>query len=196
MFTNDNKVIDALNFATARHAGQFRKHCKEGQCPIPYITHPVRVMLRADTDFGMSIATWEWKQDFYAALLLHDTVEDTATTIEEIYNRFGDFVGHIVNDLTNVSKLPEHANKRRAERKRLDREHIANAWGISKMAKMIDRIDNLYDFIDNGPRDFLVDVYVPESKLLLDVCRTEHNTRVADKLQELLEEIVDGKSFR
>jgi len=70
---------DALEFATLKHTGQTRKDAARS----PYIRHPIAVALVLRDEGGVSDETR------LTAALLHDTVEDTATTIEEIESRFG-----------------------------------------------------------------------------------------------------------
>ncbi len=74
---------DAVIFATNAHSGQVRKSAK-----IPYILHPLEV--------ASIIATITSDEDILIAGLLHDTVEDTNVTIEEIQERFGERVAELV----------------------------------------------------------------------------------------------------
>lgn len=80
----------AIDFATKKHEGQKRK---SGE---PYIIHPLTV---ADTliEWGMDI-------DTVLAGILHDTVEDTDATLEEIENLFGHDVAFLVDGVTKVSQ--------------------------------------------------------------------------------------------
>ncbi len=80
----------AVDFASKAHKGQLRK---SGE---PYIIHPIAV---ADTliDWGMDI-------DTVLAGLLHDTVEDTDATLDEIENLFGRDVAFLVDGVTKVSQ--------------------------------------------------------------------------------------------
>ena len=104
-------VEKALQFATAAHEGQVRKYTGE-----PYIIHPVEVM--------EIVKTVSNDTAMHAAALLHDVVEDTDVTIEDIIREFGDDVAQLVDDLTDVSK-PEDGNRK--TRKALDRAHSAMA---------------------------------------------------------------------
>ena len=101
-------VTKALEFAAEAHEGQKRKYTGE-----PYINHPIAVC--------ELVKTVDHNEYMLAAALLHDTVEDTATTIDDIKREFGDIVYIFVNWLTDVSK-PEDGN--RATRKELDRQHL------------------------------------------------------------------------
>lgn len=86
----DQKTLhDALVFAEERHKSQLRKGGG------PYILHPIRIA---------NILMDEWrvtdKPHVIAAALLHDTVEDTQTTLKEIKDAFGDDVGKLVDGMT------------------------------------------------------------------------------------------------
>lgn len=80
----------AIDFASERHAGQKRR---SGE---PYITHPLAVTAVL-VEWGMDI-------DTLIAGVLHDTVEDTETTLDEIENLFGRDVAFLVDGVTKVSQ--------------------------------------------------------------------------------------------
>lgn len=167
----------ALEFATKKHEGQFRKDGK-----TPYVSHPKRVAelvrkyVRANgkdydlTSFGMG-------RSMVAAMYLHDTVEDCGVTIKEIREEFGPDIAILVDWMTNKT----HGMKApRADRKRLDRERLAKAPKEAKIIKMLDRIDNLSD---GGGMDMdFKRKYVKESLLLVEVLR--------DADEELAKELI------
>ncbi len=142
----------AYEFAELAHAGQVRKYTGD-----PYITHPVSV---ANTLvlFGITDA------DTLCAALLHDTVEDTGTSLEDIKLIFGAEVAQLVSELTDISK-PSDGN--RAKRKAIDREHTARASAKAKTIKLADLIDNTRCIVANDP-DF-ARVYLVEKLALLEV---------------------------
>lgn len=80
----------AVDYATEKHHGQTRK---SGE---PYITHPLQVAATL-IDWGMDI-------DSIVAGVLHDTVEDTDATLEEIVELFGKDVAFLVDGVTKVSQ--------------------------------------------------------------------------------------------
>lgn len=82
------RVQSAIDFATQAHAGQFRK---SGD---PYIVHPLAVMKILE-DWGMD-------EDTVIAGVLHDTVEDTPTTLEQIKTEFGESVAFLVDGVTKL----------------------------------------------------------------------------------------------
>jgi len=143
----------AISYAVQAHMGQDRKYSK-----IPYIAHPINVMqiVRSVTD----------DEAILTAAVLHDVVEDTSTTIEEIYSEFGDRVGNLVADLTDVSK-PEDGN--RAYRKTLDREHTAAAHADAKTVKLADLIHNAESIIASDP-NFAI-TFMREKEALLEVLK-------------------------
>ena len=90
-----DRVAEAFEVAAAAHEGDVRR---SGE---PYITHPVAVA-------GL-LAEMRLDGDAIIAGLLHDTVEDTALTFEEIEARFGSSVRRIVEGETKISKLAVRA---------------------------------------------------------------------------------------
>ena len=103
-----------------------------------------------------------------AAAILHDTVEDTDVTIEDIYSMFGTEVGELVGWLTDVSK-PTDGN--RAARKQLDREHTLAAPFEAQIIKVADLISNSQSIAEHD-KDF-AKVYMAEKKLLLQGMRDD-----------------------
>jgi (p)ppGpp synthase/HD superfamily hydrolase len=142
-------------FATAAHAaiGQKRKYTGEN-----YVNHPAAV-----AEIVRSVPHTE---SMLAAAWLHDVVEDTAVTIDELRREFGPVVAMLVSDLTDVS-CPADGN--RAARKAIDRPHTANAIPPSQTIKLADLIDNTRSIVQYDP-DF-AKVYLAEKALLLEVLR-------------------------
>jgi (p)ppGpp synthase/HD superfamily hydrolase len=84
-------VEKALVIASKSHEGQYRK-----KTDIPYITHPVAV--------GMMLLKHGYSEEIVAAGILHDTVEDTPLTIEEIKREFGAYIAEIVEGCSEPDK--------------------------------------------------------------------------------------------
>ena len=143
----------AIQYATVRHGeiNQIRKYT--GQ---PYIVHPQAV--------ANIVRTVPHTPEMLAAAWLHDVVEDTPTTIEEIEFEFGKTVGNLVSDLTDVS-CKEDGNRK--VRKAIDRQHTSEADPDAKTIKLADLLDNTSSIMQFD-RNFAV-VYMKEKKLLLDV---------------------------
>ena len=126
----------ALKFATEAHGDQVRKYTG-----VPYIQHPVAV---AELIRGLPGHTPE----MVTAALLHDVVEDTPVTIQEICNHFGTVVGMYVEYVTDVSR-PEDGNRQR--RKEKDAFHYAQGPAEAQTIKVADLIDNTADIYKNDP---------------------------------------------
>lgn len=128
------RLLMAVSFAADRHRHQRRKDVNA----TPYINHPLEVaniLAQAGVD----------DVDVLIAAVLHDTVEDTCTTFEEVTGKFGQRVRGMVGEVTDDKRLPK------AERKRLQ---VLNASGKSDGAKMIkiaDKIANLRDLLSSPP---------------------------------------------
>ena len=89
MIKKDKKRIDAaIKLATEAHDGQFRK---SGD---PYITHPLAVM--------KIVEAWGMDEDTIIAAVLHDTVEDTSVTLQDIKDQFGEQVAFLVDGVTKL----------------------------------------------------------------------------------------------
>lgn len=141
----------ALLFAFRAHAGQERKYTGE-----PYITHPISV--------ANIVKTVDHTPEMVAAALLHDTVEDTNVTFEEIRAEFGAEVERLVFWLTDVSR-PEDGN--RETRKGIDRDHYAEAPPDAQTVKVADMLHNTACISQHDPNFWRV--YRREKQLLLDV---------------------------
>jgi len=139
----------ALEVAKIAHGDQKRKYTDE-----PYVTHCVRV---AFTVFAVGA-----RDELISAALLHDVVEDTDVTLEELEELFGAEVASLVEQVTDVSR-PEDGN--RAVRKKLDREHLALASAEGATLKLADLLDNHSDISRRDP-DF-ARVYRSEARLTL-----------------------------
>lgn len=130
-----SKLIQAINFAAKKH----RKQKRKGADGEPYINHPLEV-LNLLTDVGKV-------EDFdvLIAAVLHDTIEDTDATEEEIKKLFGAHVCKMVLELTDDQSLPK------AERKQLQIEHAPHISDGAKQIKLADKISNIRDIQENPP---------------------------------------------
>lgn len=147
-----NKDLErAFTVADKAHAGQLRK---SGE---PYITHPVAVA-QILTELGMDLPT-------IMAALLHDTVEDTSYSIDEIQKEFGDEVTSLVDGVTKLDKLTYGPT---AEAETLRKMVVAMSRDIRVLViKLADRLHNArtWEFIDSAisqrkARETL-DIYAP-----------------------------------
>jgi len=128
-------VLEALQFAAHKHRDQRRKDLEAS----PYINHPI------------ALANVLWREGkvrdaaVISAALLHDTIEDTDTTVQELRKRFGRKVAAIVMEVTDDPSLPK------AERKRLQIAHAPRISREAKLVKLADKICNLRDMGASPP---------------------------------------------
>lgn len=150
-------INEALFFMYGAHKAVEQKRKYTGEC---YSVHPIDVYQTLLYDGGID------EHNMLIAALLHDVVEDTGVSEEDIRNLFGDDVAHLVSGLTDVSK-PEDGN--RETRKRIDREHTAKQGVRCKTIKLADLISNSKS-ITQYDKEF-AKVYMAEKKLLLEVLK-------------------------
>lgn len=128
-------LLKALAFAAHKHRDQRRKDAEAS----PYINHPIALADVLVNEGGVTDI------DVLSAALLHDTVEDTATTHEELVDLFGARIARIVAEVTDDQSLPK------ADRKRLQIERAPNISREAKLVKLADKLVNLRDVADHPP---------------------------------------------
>jgi GTP diphosphokinase / guanosine-3',5'-bis(diphosphate) 3'-diphosphatase len=131
-------LIEAISFAAEKHRNQRRKDASAS----PYINHPIAL---ADVLANEGHVT---DIDVLCAAVLHDTIEDTQTTVAELENRFGPRIASIVVEVTDDKSLPKQV------RKQLQIEHAGSASREAKLVKLADKICNLRDILHAPPADW------------------------------------------
>jgi guanosine-3',5'-bis(diphosphate) 3'-pyrophosphohydrolase len=123
------RLLKAAHFAAEKHKDQRRK----GADAAPYINHPLEV------------AELLWRVgdvrdvDCIVAAILHDTIEDTGTSPDELEELFGARVRMLVEEVSDDKALPK------VERKRLQIEHAPSLSEGAKQIKLADKIANISD---------------------------------------------------
>ena len=131
-------VERAKLFATAAHMGQTRKY--DG---LPYITHPIAV---AEQVYAMTTDA-----EMTAAAMLHDVVEDTPFTGEDIHKLFGDRIAELVFDLTDHFTSERYPDLNRKKRKELEAARIATISKDAQLIKLCDIADNTKSIVKDDP---------------------------------------------
>lgn len=131
-------LLTAIAFAADKHRNQRRKDIHAS----PYINHPIALANVLKNEGGIADAA------ALSAALLHDTLEDTDATGEELESTFGREIATIVLEVTDDKTLP------RAERKRLQIEHAATISHRAKLIKLADKICNLRDLLKSPPTEW------------------------------------------
>lgn len=151
------RLLSAVEFAAEKHFGQTRANAEM----TPYIVHPL----------GVARLLWEVGEvrnhSVLTAALLHDTLEDTATTEDEISERFGSAVLHTVKEVTNDPTLQSEENKQRQV------DHAPELSQEGRLVKLADRLYNVLDLKSSPPNwsEEKVERYRLWGRKLLEVLR-------------------------
>jgi len=130
--------IRALEFASRKHSTQRRKD----PAASPYINHPIALVSILAVEAGVR------DPEVLCAALLHDTVEDTQTTPEELEQHFGAIIAGIVAEVTDDKNLEKQ------DRKRLQIEHAHALSPAAGLVKLADKIANLRDVAQSPPSNW------------------------------------------
>jgi guanosine-3',5'-bis(diphosphate) 3'-pyrophosphohydrolase len=135
---NTGILFKAFYFSADRHRNQRRKDSVHS----PYINHPIEVAQLLWDVVGV--------RDVYVlvAAILHDTIEDTHTSPEEIRDAFGEEVLSLVLEVTDDKSLPK------AERKRLQIETASHKSYGAKLIKLADKSCNVRNLVNMPPEDW------------------------------------------
>jgi len=121
--------LHALEFSSAAHQGQYRK---DGE---PYVTHPLAV--------ASILASWRMDIQTLASALLHDVVEDTPVTREQLTEQFGQSVADLVDGVTKLDKL-QFESKTHAQAENFRKTLLAMARDVRViLIKLADRLHNM-----------------------------------------------------
>jgi guanosine-3',5'-bis(diphosphate) 3'-pyrophosphohydrolase len=154
-FCSTEMLKNAFHFSRHAHAGQWRKYSNQ---TIPYHSHCIAVA-------GL-VCKFGGDEEMIAAGLLHDTVEDTSVTPDDVRGVFGSHVANLVLDLTNPSQA---SDGNRATRKSIDLAHTAKAHPRAKAIKAADLVSNLVS-IANHDKNFAM-VYLREKQETLRIIK-------------------------
>lgn len=131
-------ILKALHFAANKHRDQRRKDVEAS----PYINHPIEVAELLTREGGVTDSVT------LQAAILHDTIEDTNTTREELDHAFGSEVRKVVEEVTDNKSLTK------AERKRLQIEHAPHLSNRARQIKIADKISNVRGVTIAPPADW------------------------------------------
>lgn len=151
------QLLAAAEFAAGKHRDQRRKD----EAASPYINHPLAVaaaLARNGVDEIVPLC----------AAILHDTIEDTETTVDELRAEFGDEITGVVLEVTDDKSLPKQ------ERKDLQVEHAPGMSTGAKLVKIGDKICNVKDVGMNPPPDWDLDrrhAYLDWTERVVAGCR-------------------------
>jgi guanosine-3',5'-bis(diphosphate) 3'-pyrophosphohydrolase len=134
-------LLRAIDFAARKHRDQRRKDEEAS----PYINHPISVSLLLAEIGGITDA------EVLSAAILHDTLEDTDTTPEELEAAFGMRVRNLVEEVTDDKRLLK------PRRKELQIFHAAQLSLDAVLIKLGDKISNVLDVTHSPPADWNIE---------------------------------------
>ena len=132
--TSLQKLVYATHFASQKHSCQRRKDVKK----TPYINHPIEVLYFLSKHGVVDT-------DILCAALLHDTIEDTDTTKDELVEHFGKRVCDIVLECSDDKSLDK------ITRKKLQAEHARHASIPARLVKLADKWSNISTLLTSPP---------------------------------------------
>lgn len=159
MPTHMELVLQAAAFAAEKHRTQRRKDIE-----TPFINHPIQlayILVQADVE----------DPKILAAALLHDTIEDTDTTIDEIEIIFGYEIARVVAECSDDKRLTK------LERKKAQIEHAAGLSRAARLVKLADKIANVSDIEGAPPAGWSIErkrEYFDWAKAVVDKMRGTH----------------------
>lgn len=179
---HDKKLQLALDWAVERHEGQWR----EGPTPLPYAVHPVSVAHLLRHIGGVDDI------EMLCAAFLHDLIEETDTTVEEITSAFGDRVAALVSELTRREPTKEEREGLSSEqvwamRAQMLLDEVGGMSADAQTVKLADRLDNVREAKRTKPNTKL-HRYVWQTAKMLEIVPREVNeslwTSIAYEIEE------------
>ena len=168
-------IIDACYFAAEKHITQRRKGDDS-----PYINHPIGVAYLLWKEGGIKDV------EILQAAVLHDTVEDTDTTLEEVEIRFGPRVASLVAEVSDDKTLGK------VERKKHQVEHAPKYSNGAKLIKLADKLYNCRDLLNVPPKGWSlkrIQGYFVWARTIIEQFYGT-NKRLEELHQELWKEII------
>ncbi len=169
-----NLLEEVIKFAKEKHKNQKRKFSK-----LPYFIHPKRI--------AEKIKQITNNINIIATAYLHDTIEDTNATYEEINQLFGKEIADLVKELTSDNIEVKKMGKKKYLTQKMNKMS-ENAF----LVKLVDRLDNIKD-IKDGPQAFK-EKYLKETHYILENLNRQINKQhalILDELRETLEKLIN-----
>ena len=164
-------IFRALAFAAGKHRNQRRKDAEK----TPYINHPAALADVLINEGGVT------DTETLCAALLHDTIEDTPTTAEELRQQFGETIARLVEEVSDDKTLHWR------ERKRLQVERAPHISRQAQCIKLADKICNLRDLVAAPPAAWSTArrrAYFEWAKAVVDAIRAA-NPALAERFDQI-----------
>ena len=168
-------LMEALAFSAYKHRNQRRKDVDAS----PYINHPIALARVLAVEGGVS------DHRTLVAAILHDTLEDTETSFEELKEKFGRIIAETVREVSDDKMLPK------ADRKRLQVEHAKHLSRRARLVKLADKTCNVRDVASHPPRGWDLArrrEYFDWARQVVDQIRGTH-----ERLEDAFDEAYAGR---
>ena len=174
-----SKLHLAAQYALEKHQGQDR----DGEIPIPYICHPMEVLAKLRYIGKVT------DDDLLTAAMLHDTIEETDATFEEIHEKFGPMVAEYVRQVTREEPSAEdieHLTKDEIYELRtaIFLEEIRHMSKEAQMIKLADRASNLAE-AEVSKQPAKLERYKKQTKLILKIIDRSVNPPLWDLVDKM-----------
>ncbi len=165
-------LLKAVAFAAEKHRDQRRKDADAS----PYINHPIELasLLKQQGIADITVL---------CAALLHDTIEDTNTTDDELQREFGDSITAVVREVTDDKTL------HKSDRKRLQIEHARSLSNRARLVKLADKICNLRDIVASPPANW------PRQRKKLTACAARPDTVIPTRSRARVTESIQASAL-
>lgn len=174
------KLLSALKFASRAHEDQKRKDMSR----TPYISHPAAV--------GMILQKSGFSEDVIIAGILHDVIEDTKFTFENIQEQFGETVAKLVQEVSEDTNLAHDARKENYLENLANASHDAVA--ISAADLLANRVDMLTNFADGEelwlrpPYNMDIEKKIERDMRRFEIIKAKTKVAFLSELESVLEE--------
>lgn len=182
---SENNLHKSIKFAMKAHKGQDR----DGEAPLPYVTHVIDVLNKLRYIGGVTDPC------ILTAAILHDVLEETTATRDDISNRFGDEVLNLVIQVTRQEPNPqekEGLTESEVYEMRTERflTEIAAMSTEAKMIKLADRLSNIENALATRPIE-KQERYLGQTVKILDLIPRETNPNLWDSVKRLTDSQLD-----
>lgn len=168
------KLINCVDFAAKKHVGQRRKNKNND----PYINHPIDLA-------HILVSCGITDLDIICAAILHDTIEDTNTTYDELLENFGEIITSLVMECSDDKNLDK------ITRKKLQISHAKTTSDKAKIVKLADKYSNIKSLSIDPPSSWNSDIIKGYMVWANACCSNLYGVKSingADKLDELLKQ--------
>lgn len=185
--SDHSQIFHCAALAYAAHRGQFRKFSEN----VPYINHPASIAQQTEDWVVRNNKPAKTRVIMTGAAWGHDVAEDCPEKWIGLYKAYNLDVFNLIMELTNPSK--QRPDLRRADRKKMDREHLGHVSWMAKVIKLIDRRSNLMEISDQPAEPDFKRLYARESEALIPYLTSPETKELEDEYMVWVRHLIDTK---